>query len=305
MARFSVSSRRGLRWGGGHMVSVVDLDSALEALAQIVEQGEGAARTDVWDGVSAIRIAPRSPTSTVFRNCAMGGTTARAIRHSPDPPARRLPLIRVGFSLCDPIPARRTIPQAARSAWPNVSSTRPTATCCACWRSPSTALRRCLIHPLEYGLWNATSLTTLRPVATALLTSVRELQKTMADVQLDPHELSIRAHEITETALQFELTGESDFGSHSALATIRANLDGTQTVLDLIRSLLAPRYPGLARLDAALTDAKAEVDRLKHGVSWPPLTALPTSARERLDSTVSELSEMLAPVASILEPRRA
>jgi iron uptake system component EfeO len=162
-----------------------------------------------------------------------------------------------------------------------------------------------LIHPLEYGLWNATSLTTLRPVATALLTSVRELQKTMADVQLDPHELSIRAHEITETALQFELTGESDFGSHSALATIRANLDGTQTVLDLIRSLLAPRYPGLARLDAALTDAKAEVDRLKHGVSWPPLTALPTSARERLDSTVSELSEMLAPVASILEPRRA
>lgn len=39
-----------LRSGGGTVVPVHNLKSALAALAEIVEQGEGAARTDVWDG---------------------------------------------------------------------------------------------------------------------------------------------------------------------------------------------------------------------------------------------------------------
>ncbi|NUT96218.1 MAG: hypothetical protein HOY78_29745 [Saccharothrix sp.] len=39
-----------LRGGGGAVVPVHDLKSASAALAEIVEQGEGAARTDVWDG---------------------------------------------------------------------------------------------------------------------------------------------------------------------------------------------------------------------------------------------------------------
>lgn len=39
-----------LRGGGGEVLPVVDLKSASAALAEIVEQGEGAARTNVWDG---------------------------------------------------------------------------------------------------------------------------------------------------------------------------------------------------------------------------------------------------------------
>ncbi|MBE8519508.1 ferritin-like protein [Amycolatopsis sp. H6(2020)] len=36
--------------GGGTIIPVHDLKSALAALAEIIEQGEGAARTEVWDG---------------------------------------------------------------------------------------------------------------------------------------------------------------------------------------------------------------------------------------------------------------
>ncbi|GLY47695.1 ferritin-like domain-containing protein [Lentzea sp. NBRC 102530] len=39
-----------LRGGGGAVLPVHDLKSALAALTEITEQGEGAARTDVWDG---------------------------------------------------------------------------------------------------------------------------------------------------------------------------------------------------------------------------------------------------------------
>ncbi|HEY4455190.1 MAG TPA: ferritin-like protein [Pseudonocardiaceae bacterium] len=38
------------RTGGGEIMPVRDLKSALVALGEIIEQGEGAARTDVWDG---------------------------------------------------------------------------------------------------------------------------------------------------------------------------------------------------------------------------------------------------------------
>jgi hypothetical protein len=39
-----------LQGGGGQVIPVHDQKSALAALAEIIEQGEGAARTDVWDG---------------------------------------------------------------------------------------------------------------------------------------------------------------------------------------------------------------------------------------------------------------
>ncbi|MEV6903313.1 ferritin-like domain-containing protein [Amycolatopsis sp. NPDC051372] len=39
-----------LRSGGGSVITVHGLGSALAALSEIVEQGEGAARTQVWDG---------------------------------------------------------------------------------------------------------------------------------------------------------------------------------------------------------------------------------------------------------------
>ena len=39
-----------LHGGGGTSIPVYDLKTALAALAEIVEQGEGAARTAVWDG---------------------------------------------------------------------------------------------------------------------------------------------------------------------------------------------------------------------------------------------------------------
>src|SRR5437763_223683 len=39
-----------VRGGGGAVVPGHDLPSAMAALKEIIEQGEGAARTDVWDG---------------------------------------------------------------------------------------------------------------------------------------------------------------------------------------------------------------------------------------------------------------
>ncbi len=114
--------------------------------------------------------------------------------------------------------------------------------------------------------------------------------------------MSIRAHEITENALQFELTAQTDYGSHSNLATARANLDGTTEVLTILQPLIEPRYPQSAELQTWLTRTEADLAPAARNTAC---TSLTTAQHERIDSDFSELAELLAPLASILEPRRA
>ena len=161
-------------------------------------------------------------------------------------------------------------------------------------------------HLVEQGLWHNAPMPSVQPAADALASAVRQLQQQMASAQIDPLQISIRAHEITENALQFELTGRTDFGSGSNLATVQANLEGTVTVLNMIRSLLTGRYAQLPQTQAALQKAQNDIAALAGaGGSLPALATLSRTQRELINSDISQLSELLAPIASILEPRRA
>jgi iron uptake system component EfeO len=159
-------------------------------------------------------------------------------------------------------------------------------------------------HRVEYGLWHGESAKSLKAPTAALAGSVGALGAEFATAQINPLDVSIRAHEITENAVQFELTGETDFGSHSNLATVRANLDGTRTVLAIIHGLLAPRDADLPRIEAELTTAQEDLDAVEQHGHWPAPEKLSRSHRERIDADLSQLTEDLATVAAILEPRR-
>lgn len=159
-------------------------------------------------------------------------------------------------------------------------------------------------HRLEYGLWHGQSASTLRAPAAALLAAVNALTARFATAQLAPAEVALRAHEIIENSVQFELTGQTDYGSGTNLATVAANLAGTRTVLALLRPLLTPRYPDLAKLNTAIQQAERDVAAERTAGHWTPLKQLSRARRERLNADFGELSELLAPVAAICEPRR-
>lgn len=159
-------------------------------------------------------------------------------------------------------------------------------------------------HALEYDLWQGAHQRTTTRTADTLARDVQALAATFAHAQIEPLELSIRAHEISENAVQFELTGRTDFGSGSALATVRANLDGTATVLAIVSPRLRDRDTGPGRLSSELTRAIRDVEAFDHAGRWSPLDGLDTRSRERIDADISELTELLSSVASILEPRR-
>jgi iron uptake system component EfeO len=156
-------------------------------------------------------------------------------------------------------------------------------------------------HPLEKGLWHNASAAALKPIADRLAADLHGLQHDLPNEQVDPNDLGLRAHEIMENALQFELTGENDQGSGTSLNTALANLDGTAKVLAILDPVLKPRYPDL-------TQVRTWEDRVRVLLTAhrnTPVNQLDRTTREQLNGAVGELLELLAPVAALCEVRRS
>ncbi|MFF0343340.1 EfeM/EfeO family lipoprotein [Kribbella sp. NPDC004875] len=155
-------------------------------------------------------------------------------------------------------------------------------------------------HPLEKGLWHNATAAALKPIATKLAADVHGLQADLPNQQVDPNDLGLRAHEIMENALQFELTGENDQGSGTSLNTALANLNGTANVLAILKPVLEPRYPALPEVQKWEDRTRA----LLTAHQSTPVAQLDRGTREQLNGAVGELLEKLAPVAAICEVRR-
>ncbi len=159
-------------------------------------------------------------------------------------------------------------------------------------------------HRLEYGLWHGQSAARLRPVADRLAKDVDALRSSWPQARMDPLLMGLRAHEILENAVQFELTGRTDYGSGTNLATVRANLDGTRAVLGYLRPLVAARYPQLPQLDASLDRLQHVLDGFDHGGRWTPLARLTRTQREQVNAAAGDAVERLADIAAIFDIRR-
>jgi iron uptake system component EfeO len=160
-------------------------------------------------------------------------------------------------------------------------------------------------HRLEHGLWHGESLATLVPVADRLDADVHGLLTSFATAQIDPYDIGLRAHEIMENTLEFELTGRTDYGSGTNIATALANLDGSKAVLAELRPLLETRMPNLSDVDAWFDRTeKALTAAARPDSGWTPVSQLDHTVRQRINAAVSELTELLAPVATITSPRR-
>lgn len=153
------------------------------------------------------------------------------------------------------------------------------------------------LHRIEYGLWHGQSLSDLTPLGSRLTSDVQALRTTVQHTELDPGELVLRTHEIAEQSVQQTLSGVDDFGSDATTAAVAEQLDATEELLTGLRPLLAPRYPDLSRTEALLQQAHSQASAIP---SWRHASR---RQRETLDADLSGLCELLAPVATILEPR--
>jgi iron uptake system component EfeO len=158
-------------------------------------------------------------------------------------------------------------------------------------------------HLIEGLLWSSAPAAKLVPAVAQLKHDVRLLIKQFATAEIAPSIIALRAHEIVENAIQFELTAHTDAGSHTNLATIAANLYGAQKTLSFVAPLLRSRYPQLGQTERALSASEHLIASYHNGSHWTPLQSLGTLARERVNASLEGLVELLAPVAAITEIR--
>ncbi|MGW3953630.1 iron uptake transporter permease EfeU [Streptomyces sp. NPDC004752] len=161
-------------------------------------------------------------------------------------------------------------------------------------------------HRVEYGLWHGQSANRLTAPARQLADAVAALRTAFPTQDFDPGDLPLRAHEILENTLQFELTGDTDEGSGTNLATADADLRGTGELLTVLRPLLTSRSPQLLpTVDADIARLQKLLDAAHHGARWTPVDRLDATARARLDGATGQLLEDLAPIPDLLEIRRS
>lgn len=158
-------------------------------------------------------------------------------------------------------------------------------------------------HRIEYLLWHNGSDDQLTNAARTLDTDVHALVKAFPHQLTAPNDVPLRSHEILENTLQFTLTGEDDLGSHSTLATLSANLDGTRMTLEALTPLLEQNDSALL---ASARHALDDLDGVLAGLratdgTWPPLQSLSDDQRRQLDGTLAGTLESLAPIPTELE----
>lgn len=156
---------------------------------------------------------------------------------------------------------------------------------------------------IEYGLWTGQTAAQLAPAAAALDRTVHTLATAFPVAPIPPNDVALRSHEILENALQFELTAQTDLGSHTNLATVRANVDGTRLALTAVAPLLQARDPALLHtVSNGLDGLAVMLDTYRHSNgSWTPVQALTRAQHQRLDAAVSGLVEQLSPIPDLLQ----
>jgi len=159
-------------------------------------------------------------------------------------------------------------------------------------------------HKVEYDLWMREDLKTAATDAAQLATFIGRLSKLrMASVfpitKLALTNWTLRCHEVLEDALRDSLTGDDDYGSHTDLESVVADVSATRELLGLLAPLLRPRKPGLVgtagrqltRLDRVIASS---------GDDGVAIAALPRVTRERVDAATGAVLETLAPVPDLL-----
>ncbi len=159
-------------------------------------------------------------------------------------------------------------------------------------------------HKVEALLWSGAHMAEVKEAVGALRTLVVRLVRQFQSAKVHATTIPAGLPKVIEAAIQAELTGLTDAGSHSSLATISANLGGVTDALSFIEPLLEPRYSKLRETRAELASSEALVKTFARGGDWVPLDDLTSDERDRLEGSLQALLGLLKPIAGVCRGMR-
>jgi iron uptake system EfeUOB component EfeO/EfeM len=161
-------------------------------------------------------------------------------------------------------------------------------------------------HRIELDLWRKHNLAAATSYAAKLEQSVDKLshlslKSLVPDTSTGASNFILRTHEVIEDAVRDTLSGDDEYGSGTALASITADVSAVREILGLLSPLIKPRSPSLvskARHDLSRLLTQAKTGRA-HG-RWIAIAKLHRKTREDIDAAAGAADEELAPVPDLL-----
>jgi high-affinity iron transporter len=158
-------------------------------------------------------------------------------------------------------------------------------------------------HRIEFELWRRHDVAASRTAAASLTKLVASItqQKLSQDLPAKTTALDawvLRCHEILEDALRDTLSGNDDYGSHTALITLGADVTATREMLRVLGGLIQVRKPTLL---PTVRRELAAIDAVIRPSAAVPIADLPERRRQSLDAAVGAALETLAPVSELLQ----
>ncbi|MES4612700.1 MAG: iron uptake system protein EfeO [Ewingella sp.] len=156
-------------------------------------------------------------------------------------------------------------------------------------------------HRLEKILFADKTTKGTEPYADKLYTDVQDLQKRITDLTFPPNKVVGGAADLIEEVASSKISGEEDRYSRSDLWDFRANLDGSQKIVNLLRPLLEKAdKPLLDKIDANFKTVDALLDKYKTKDGYESYEKLTDADRIAMKGPITTLAEDLAKLRGVL-----
>jgi iron uptake system component EfeO len=157
-------------------------------------------------------------------------------------------------------------------------------------------------HRLEKDLWVDGLKSDSPAIADQLLADVKTIVEKAKAVDFTALSIANGAKELLDEVATTKITGEEERYSHTDLDDMKANLQGSQSALEVLRPVITERQPDLATaLDQAFTGINQALDQFQKGTTYAPLTELTPDQVKALTVKLDVLSEQVAKVPGVVE----
>ncbi len=149
-------------------------------------------------------------------------------------------------------------------------------------------------HRIEYGLWAKNSTEGLEPVADKLLADVTELRDGIAGLAFPPEVVVGGAAALLEEIVEGKISGEENRYSRTDLWDFKANVDGSQKIVELVRPLVAEEGAFLDTVDGNFARVHGILATYEKDGGYVSYLELSEGDRVTLAAAVNTLAEDLA-----------
>ena len=156
-------------------------------------------------------------------------------------------------------------------------------------------------HRLEYAIFDRKTLDGMAPIADRLLADTLELQRRIIDLPLEPKPVIGGPAVLIEEVAATKISGEENRYAGTDLWDFRANVDGSQKIVDLFRPLIQRANPQLlADIDTNFATVDTALETYRRGEGWAHYSEVTDADRNTLKGAITALAEELAQLRGTL-----